>query len=291
MNFTQFSEKILEKCPELLNWAWKPVQSDEDTSVMSTRSKFGGVDPFRSKNFHWPSCSECSEQKTFICQIHIKNLPEKLKEYIQRKTGLFQFFFCLRCRPSGHFEDIFFISEEELIPSLQSLASRYIFLNNISTDALPEKLKSVVIKYNEVFQRSEWEEEFEERNITEWVELKREVPGYEELTVYEDFSEHAILTKTGISKDDLLDMDHEEDIEAGNAPIQFPASNIKLGGYVRWCQGVRYPTCPDCRVQMTITFLQMEADDIFPYLWGDCGTAHVTLCPQCGRPGLGWACC
>jgi len=293
MNFTQFSKTILEKCPEVLNLAWKPVQGNENASDKSTGSKFGGADPFRSKYFQWPKCSECGKQKEFICQINIKNLPEKLQEHIQRNTGIFQCFFCLHCMPcDGCFEDIFFVPETELFPSLQSLASRFIFQNNISTNALPEKLKSYVLKYNEVFQRSDWEG-FDEKNIKEWIELKREVPGYEELTGYGEGEEHVILTKTGLSRDELLDMDAEGSSgpDVVNAPIQFPASGIKLGGYVRWCQGVEYPTCPDCQVPMSITFLQMEDDNLFPFLWGDCGTAHVTLCPDCGRPGLGWACC
>jgi len=318
MSFTQFSKIILEECADLLNWAWKPIEADEDISVKSTGCKFGGVDPFRSKNFLWPKCSECGFQKAFICQIDIKNLPEKLQQHIQRKTGLFQCFFCLDCMPCDYcFEDIFFVPEEELFPSLQSLASKFIFKNDISTDALPNKLKLYVQKYNEVFQRSDisrrqcrqcavvdnctmrryhdWEG-FEEINIKEWVELKREIPGYEELSGNGNGGlEHIILTKTGISEDDLGDlfnMGHEELLlgpEGASAPIQFPdmpASGMKLGGYVRWVQNAYYPECPDCDVPMTITFLQME-DNISPYEWLDCGTAHVTLCPQCGRPGFG----
>jgi len=283
----QISEKILEKCPDVLNFAWKPVQGNEPASDKSTESKFGGADPFRWKHFQWPKCSKCGKQKEFICQINIKNLPVKLQEHIQRNTGIFQCFFCLRCRPGGgYFEDIFFVPEADLFPSLQSLASRFIFQNNISTNVLPEKLKSYVLKYNEVFQRSdrEW---FEEKYIKEWVEVKRELPTYEEL---EEMEKAGNIQSTQVL--DLLDMDRqeEEDPEAVDVPIQFPAPGIKLGGYVQWCQFVSYPTCPACRVQMSITFLQMEDDDLFSYLWGDCGTAHVTLCPLCGRPGLGWAC-
>jgi len=300
MNFTQFSKIVLEECPDVLNMAWKPVRADEDISTKFTGSKFGGVDPFRSKYFKWPKCSDCGVLKAFICQIDIKNLPEKLHQHIQRKNGLFQCFYCLDCLDCDWcFEDIFFVPEEELFPSLQSLASRFIFQNNISTDDLPNKLKSYVIKHNEVFRRSDtyirmlpayqqdWEG-FEEENIKEWVELKREIPGYYELLEDgEGLEPHVILTKTGISEDnldDLIDLGREHP-ELANAPIQFPGCGIKLGGYVNFLM-VNYPTCPDCDVQMTITFLQMERN-IDPFEWGDCGTAHVTLCPQCGRPGLG----
>ena len=55
-------------------------------------------------------------------------------------------------------------------------------------------------------------------------------------------------------------------------------------------QDPEYPTCPDCDELMTVTFLAMTESDALPFVWGDCGTAHVTLCPKCGKPGLGWAC-
>ena len=61
---------------------------------------------------------------------------------------------------------------------------------------------------------------------------------------------------------------------------------------VCFTQSPEYPTCPDCKVKMTVTLLQMEDHDgILAFGWGDAGTAHVTLCPGCDRPGLGWACC
>ena len=31
-----------------------------------------------------------------------------------------------------------------------------------------------------------------------------------------------------------------------------------MGGWVRWCQGVEYPSCPGCKIPMTVPLLQME---------------------------------
>ncbi len=56
-------------------------------------------------------------------------------------------------------------------------------------------------------------------------------------------------------------------------------------------QGVEYPKCPDCDRVMDVTFLQLEDDPrVLGFMWGDAGVAHVTLCPECKRPALGWAC-
>lgn len=286
MNFIQLSREIIDKCPEVLKPAWRPLVISGEPSNTPTVTKFGGAEPFRSKNFSWPKCAECNKQKAFVCQINISKLPNQIKLHIRRNYGLFQCFFCLDCMPfSGCFDDIYFVPEVELIPSLQSLVSKYVFRNHLNTQKLPDAVRTSVLNYNEVYRRWDWEG-FEERQVKEWVELKQEIPRCEEITSSED-GEHIILRRTDVTEDELIDLEDAEE----ETPIRFPNTGIKLGGYVRWCQGVEYPTCPDCKIKMTVTFLQMEEDRLFPFGWGDAGTAHITLCPECGRPGLGWACC
>jgi len=287
MNFSQLSEKILSRCPEVLRQSWKPLQACGNLSSTSTVTKFGGADPFRPKNFTWPKCPECLKQKAFICQIDVEKLPSNLKHHIKRTNGLFQCFFCIECMPyDGCFDDIYFVPGHQLIPNLQSLVYQNIFKNNICAEKLPKALKSSLLEYNEVYQQWVWER-FEERQVIDLVENKREFPRCEEITESED-SNLSILNKIGISRDELIDIEHE-DKDEDDTSFRFPNRGIKLGGYIRWCQGPEYPTCPDCKIKMTVTFLQMEYDSLFSCEWGDSGTAHVTLCPQCGRPGLGWA--
>ena len=63
------------------------------------------------------------------------------------------------------------------------------------------------------------------------------------------------------------------------------------GGYVNFARDVDFPKCPDCAIAMDVPFLQMEVvPEIFNFEWGECGCAHITLCPNCKRPGLGWSC-
>jgi len=283
MDFSELSKNIIEKCPEVLKAAFQPVEASEITGDCPTVTKFGGRQPFRSSKFRWPKCSECEKQKTFICQINISSLPGKVKLMINRYDGLFQCFFCLDCMPfDGCFDGIYFVPETELVPNLQSIVSQFLFKNNINTSRLPNGLRSSVLLQNEVFRQWDWEG-FEEKRVGTWTKLKQEIPTIHEII---DDGQHKILASVNISEDELIDM---EDVEHDG--IGFPHSGIKLGGYVRWCQGVEYPTCPDCGVMMTVTFLQLENTTLFPFTWGDSGTAHVTLCPLCGKPGLGWACC
>ena len=104
--------------------------------------------------------------------------------------------------------------------------------------------------------------------------------------------EEVLTEEVALSLEEFYDAVDEDCEPAVQNNITPPKSGIKLGGYIRWCQGIEYPTCPDCHIRMDTTFLQMEADSIlFDDSWGDSGTAHVTLCPACKKPALGWACC
>jgi len=288
MELNLFYDKMLEKCSELLKATWKPVYGNVPNR--STGTKFGGTEPYRWKYFQWPYCLECGNQKQFICQINIKNLPENVKEHIQRKTGLFQCFLCLHhCLDFYicYFDDIYFVPETELFPSLRSLSARFIFQNNINTKDLPENLKSYILKYNEGFQGRD---HVEEKDIKEWIEAKREVPNYDEIKNTSKLNH--ILTKINVSENELHDifMDYDDLVyshEEIDNPIQFPSPALKLGGYCLWWDNdyCKYGKCPDCQVERSINFLQMNGweDDHFPG-WMD--VAHVTLCPQCGRPGI-----
>ena len=141
----------------------------------------------------------------------------------------------------GCFDNIYFVPESELLPDLQSQA-----------------LKKISILFeNEIFPQCDWES-FEEKKVAGWSEIKPEIPPIDEII---NDGKHKILTNSNIREEELTDMEEDD-----NNVIGFPYSGIKLGGYIRWCQGVDYQTCPDCGVMMTITFLQMESTTLFPFM-------------------------
>ena len=110
MHFSELSNNVSQKCPEVLKAAFKRVEASELSGDCPTVTKFGGKEPFRSSKFQWPACSECEKQKTFICQINISSLPGKFKIMINRKDCLFQCFLCLDCRPHcGCLDNIYII--------------------------------------------------------------------------------------------------------------------------------------------------------------------------------------
>ena len=157
---------------------------------------------------------------------------------------------------------------------------------------------------------------FPEKYVLSWERARfREIPQYINDCVWRvpDF-----LSKVGLllgeSRDlDLCDLDPESDAELdeemGEAKDLRQARNrLKLGktwfndavhsmlnagffsgGFINFAQEVEYPTCPHCDVRMTVNFLILTEDEALPFLWGDGGTGHVTLCPKCGKPGLCWA--
>ena len=66
------------------------------------------------------------------------------------------------------------------------------------------------------------------------------------------------------------------------------AWGVKLGGWPVWrVQGFfGYPNCPDCGVEMEVSFLQIMKSKVFKYDWGRNGELLVLLCPKCQTPNL-----
>ena len=55
--------------------------SVEDTCSSLVASKFGGIDPWLDEEKGWPLCIEvgCGRRKSFLCQVDVRGLPEKMK--------------------------------------------------------------------------------------------------------------------------------------------------------------------------------------------------------------------
>ena len=292
-------DRVLDSCPMLVRSSWSPVhrpRDDSDSSEARRRdTKFGGNKPFRPDNFWWPICDECNAHKAFVCQINIADLPPLLREHIKLSSGLFQLFYCLECMPLNCFKDVHIIKKADLVPSLQSFAAEEVVRRKIYyRKTLPSTLINYVEDYTENVPLHEvCGDKLEENVVEDWSMVSSELPNTQEFIDIETFAEE-IKRKADINEaqfQTLVDLlSDEPDATLEPKGVTTARSGVKLGGWVRWCQGVEYPECPDCGITMDVTFLQLEEDAVYEFGWGDCGTGHVTLCPQCGRPGLQWAC-
>eukprot|EP00090_Calanus_glacialis_P021604 TRINITY_DN33331_c0_g1_i1.p1 TRINITY_DN33331_c0_g1~~TRINITY_DN33331_c0_g1_i1.p1 ORF type:complete len:288 (-),score=73.73 TRINITY_DN33331_c0_g1_i1:493-1356(-) len=286
MDFKELTCRIQDRCPEVARSAWRPIQAKtESEDKFATR--FGGNRPFRSSNFRWPICEECHAHKAFLCQINLEKVPTTIQEQIQRNSGLFQLFYCLECTPLDYFKDMDFVPKTEFVPSLKALAADALVKIDCRIKDLPEIVKSYVADLTEDVPEAEYDGDiFEEKEVAMWEELKwKEVPNFEEMACHNNGT---LAKKIGITSED--DDIYIDDIDYDVNTILTPQGGIKLGGYIRWCQQIEYPTCPKCKLKMDVTFLQLEDDDLYNFSWGDCGTAHITLCPSCGKAGMSWAC-
>ena len=215
-----------------------------------------------------------------------------MQDHIGLRSGLFQLFFCLECMPLNCFRDIFFIRKTDFVPSLTSLAAEEVVkADSFRSDQLPLTLQHFVLDSTETPDIQFDGETFQERLVLSWRETEKpEIPQPQEI---QGFNDGEIERVSSLSSEDLSRLyDHLEDLESRpSCEVRGPQGGIKLGGYVRWCQGVEYPVCPSCQAVMSLTFLQLEEDDLHPFSWGDAGTGHVTLCPHCRHPAISWACC
>ena len=111
---------------------------------------------------------------------------------------------------------------------------------------------------------------YPEKQITCWV-AKDDYPNWEELN--------------------KLDKNYWTECADALAEKGCPLEKDKLLGWPCWVQGVEYPNCRKCGKQMQLIF-QIDSEDNIPYMFGDCGIAHITQCPEHNKEvAMAWACC
>lgn len=94
--------------------------------------------------------------------------------------------------------------------------------------------------------------------ITDWVE-NEDYPDWHEMQ----------LGEAGLSEQEVEELENNENT--------IPKAADKLGGWPYWVQGVEYPKCPECGIQMQMIF-QLDSEHHLPYMFGDAGVAHLHQC-------------
>jgi len=280
-------EQFMTRCPQLIRPAWLPAEKARQASDRPTASRFGGNRPFRIKNFRWPRCDECKGPKHFLLQLEVRTLPAEVRTLTGLQEGLLQVFYCVFCSPCRDvFDDLSVISAAEMVPSLQSLAAMAIVKAGLDLEGIPRKLREIIEGYTEEFYGTE----LEVMEVGDWVTAGREIPSYTEM-----LENREVLEEAGISFDVLEEAWREDSESLGELGWHIP--DIKLGGWIQWVADVEYPLCPECNVEMNVPLLQMEDAPKMEYMPGQevkCGidmkTLHITICPSCSKPGLGWSC-
>ena len=247
-------------------------------------SKFGGNKPFRTNDFQWPNCDDCSSKKSFLCQINIRYAPTAFKEHVSLSSGLLQVFYCFKCKPKTCFKDVFIIKETEFefFPSLKELAAETAVKQDgrLQPKLLPTPLKEYVS--NKVAGPAL----FEEKVVSHWIE-DEEIPESTEFDL-------SILPKL-YERLNIPDEEKGEFIEnlvsyESNSSVGtdlYAWGGPKIGGWISWYDGVEFPKCPDCGVDMDLTFLSiMDTDPCEKIDLGPWVEMNVTLCPRCLKPGL-----
>lgn len=312
-----FFKKVRTTCPEILRHSWKPEKTRSPSRPPNIATKFGGSTPWVSDQWQWPSCKTCSTLMSFLCQINLTDLPSEMKERLCLSDGLFQCFYCIECAGySNCFDEVRIIPQEAIeVNSLRYLSA--VAAKDQDVKGIPIHLQNYVKEINKIKENTPDYRVFQEHFVGGWTKNPHlEVPKVDE------FSEDVVtMAKLGMDPDEMWcielnpesgieddsdnyeDSDNDEEDEgfsgadeaaAGGpvVPIRGPTGGIKLGGYIDWVQDVEYPECPVCpdKPVMSVVLLQLEEDGLLDFMWGDAGVAHVTLCPSCHKPGLGWAC-
>ena len=111
-----------------------------------------------------------------------------------------------------------------------------------------------------------------EVEVVGWEEMRQEIPSMTELR---ERWQEVRLEGADLDLEEALDLDVDEIPGSvswawGGVKVEPKFEYLegifglfhttKVGGWVRWCQGVEYPTCPQCKLLMTVPMLQLEEE-------------------------------
>lgn len=240
--------------------AWIPVVENFDSSP--TGSKFSGL-PLLLQDESWPECQCCHQPLELLLQLNLATLPDSMRE--RTGSGILQLFYCVQpndCEPGWEpFADV--VSRCRIIQE---------------PDARP-----AAENYNQ----------FPPKSITGWKATK-DYPSpveHDQLGLLIDYHFHDVPFQPAEIKCPELNL-RFEGMDRVNLLQSTVTSNDgdKLGGWPNWVQGVEYPLCPECKSPMEFLF-QIDSEFNVPYMFGDCGTGHVTQCRHHRHVvAFGWAC-
>jgi len=289
MDRETFLTRFQERCPHLIRCSWKPVKTNNPARLPIISTKFGGINPWLSDKYKWPQCKQCKNPSpmSFLCQINLADLPQAMKESTQLDNGILQCFYCLECE---YYDKVRIIPEREMeVNSLRYLSA--VSAKDMDTGCIPRELQKYVNEINKTTASHSLNcKVFDEHFVGSWEQNEySEIPLYDELHMSRDELRNLLFGDSDdymTMVDEILD---EMNDSFDNAKIAVPNCGTKLGGWGRWWQSVEYPDCPDCKTKMNFVFLQLEEEELLEQMWADCVTAHITLCPVCHKPGMGWA--
>lgn len=112
------------------------------------------------------------------------------------------------------------------------------------------------------------------------------ITGWREHQDYPGFEEAESILGSGFDRKILLSYLDEFDGKGAE-----PLGKDKLLGWPYWIQGVEYPECSICKQRMIYVF-QIESEDHIPFMFGDSGNGHMSVCPKHPeRAAFSWSCC
>ena len=201
------------------------------------------------------------------------------------KSGLFQFFYCHVCMPDETFEDMYIIESPDLVPSLKSLAAEKVAsLEEYDPMTLPPILRKFVKEYTESMGDG-WEPD--ETVVDRWIK-RTKLPRYDEILDSESDTAQLIKREASLTEEQYQSFLGQ--LSDHNFEDCIITSDTKLGGWFHWGDWseneVMYLECPNCKVRMDITFLQIADTEEY---WGHpqySRTGFLMLCPQCQKPGV-----
>jgi uncharacterized protein YwqG len=218
---------------------WIPIVEHGDGEL--TDSKFSGL-PWLAESETWPCCRGCRKPMQLMLQLDLDRLPSDLEPDFG--PGLLQLFYCTQNDWEWKTDG----GECPIDDDYQAFSRAHL-------------IRTVRAARTKVVRRPEGLKAFPPVRIVGWTKAK-DYPSYE------DYLPLGFDPGQTWGSDTMINMCRQFKCLPGD----------KLWGWPQFIQGREYPTCPECRTEMTFLF-QLDSQCNLPWLFGDVGCGHITLCP------------
>lgn len=250
--------------------AWRPTVAPGEPS--DSLSKFCGI-PWLVPNEVVPPCTLCGRDLLLLVQLDLGTLPSEVAGVFG--AGVVQLFYCVgqqpgvpddgkpECWADGAWEPFSNVASVVRVVPRHALAPAR---HPATTPGFP----ALAIETWERFEDAPHPQDHAAAGL---------------LSTYDFEARTVTLRCPSVGLDATISLD---DLEVED--IAVAADKDKLSGWPCWIQGNEQPACPTCGEAMQLLF-QVSSEDHVPFMFGDAGIGHITICPT--HPDIvafGWAC-
>ncbi|GKT29253.1 Protein of unknown function DUF1963 like protein [Aduncisulcus paluster] len=212
-------------------------------------SKYGGKKPYVSEQHPYPICPHDNLPLVFFFQLCVNDIPEEIRPASLLSGSILQLF---KCRAlDGSCSAVTYAGGLEDPEYFCRIVNPLVETASTAYPLVPDPIETLSCK-----------------KVTGYIP-RLCFPNYVE------FSQHFPEFSDEVWLDLVFDSLHDK--------FEFDGDGI--GGYPQWVQSPDYRSCPICGATCEFVY-QIEGEDLFQFMFGDCGNCQILVCPEHGDQSI-----